>query len=112
MLFRTLHGPIAALPGDTVVLPAHFSSAREAGADATVSTTVRDALARSPEIAFEDEDRFVAAIASAVRPAPEVYARIVEANLKDLKIPPETAAEWELGKNQCAASLAREGAGR
>lgn len=117
MLFRTLHGPIAALPGDTIVLPAHFSSGAEAGPDGTVRTELREALARSPELAIPDEEGFVRSIAAAVKPAPEVYARIIQANLEDRAVAPEIATEWELGKNQCAASLAKsaaaqEGAGR
>jgi hypothetical protein len=41
----------------------------------------------------------------AVKPPPDVYQRIVAANLSPAGVPDEQASEWELGKNQCAASL-------
>jgi len=40
-----------------------------------------------------------------VKPPPDVYQKIVAANLSPAAVPDETASEWELGKNQCAASM-------
>jgi hypothetical protein len=41
---------------------------------------------------------------SALSAPPETYTRIIEANLGTLRANAEEASEWELGKNQCAAS--------
>jgi hypothetical protein len=46
-------------------------------------------------------------VAAAVTPPPPAYADIVRANLGLVAPSAEVASEWELGKNQCAASAAR-----
>lgn len=40
-----------------------------------------------------------------VKPPPDAYRHIIAANLAPGSVPEEKAAEWELGKNQCAASM-------
>ena len=42
---------------------------------------------------------------SAVKPPPDEYGKIIAANLSPADVPGEQASEWELGKNQCAASV-------
>jgi hypothetical protein len=41
----------------------------------------------------------------AVKAPPDVYGKIIAANLSPADVPDEQASEWELGKNQCAASV-------
>ncbi len=106
MLFHTLHDSIAKLPPETVVLPAHFGSASEAGPGGVVKAKLGQTLVDAPELKFEDEESFVNAIKAAIKPAPETYGKIIAANLSDRAVDPEIASEWELGKNQCAASAA------
>lgn len=105
-LFRTLHrGPLSALPDDVVVLPAHFASPAELDRAGVVERRLGDIRAASPELGLPTEAAFVEAMRRAVKAPPEVYGKIIAANLSPANVPGEQASEWELGKNQCAASL-------
>jgi glyoxylase-like metal-dependent hydrolase (beta-lactamase superfamily II) len=104
-LFRTLHeGPLSALPDDVVVLPAHFASPAELDRRGIVERRLGDIRATSPEIKLPTEAAFVEAMRRAVKAPPDVYGKIIAANLSPADVPGEQASEWELGKNQCAAS--------
>ena len=105
-LFRTLHeGPLSALPDDVVVLPAHFASPAELDRRGVVERRLGDIRAASPEIKLSTEAAFVEAMRRAVKAPPDVYQKIIAANLSPADVPGEQASEWELGKNQCAASV-------
>jgi glyoxylase-like metal-dependent hydrolase (beta-lactamase superfamily II) len=105
-LFRTLHeGPLSALPDDVVVLPAHFASPAELDRRGVVERRLADIRAASPELALPTEAAFVEAMRRAVKAPPDVYGKIIAANLSPADVPDEQASEWELGKNQCAASV-------
>jgi glyoxylase-like metal-dependent hydrolase (beta-lactamase superfamily II) len=105
-LFRTLHeGPLSALPDDVVVLPAHFASPAELDRRGIVERRLGDIRATSPEIKLPTEAAFVEAMRRAVKAPPDVYGKIIAANLSPADVPGEQASEWELGKNQCAASV-------
>lgn len=105
-LFRTLHrGPLSALPDEVVVLPAHFASPAELDRGGVVERRLGDIRAASPEMKLPTEAAFVEAMRSAVKPPPDVYGKIIAANLSPADVPGEQASEWELGKNQCAASV-------
>jgi glyoxylase-like metal-dependent hydrolase (beta-lactamase superfamily II)/rhodanese-related sulfurtransferase len=102
-LFRTLHGRLARLSDDTVILPAHTSGVEEAGEHGLVRGTL-GALRRSAEFRIASEDEFARSVARGVAPAPEAYAALVRANLGQAAPEPDEIAEWELGKNRCATS--------
>jgi len=105
-LFRTLHhGPLGMLPAGTMVLPAHFASPGELDGDGVVQRRLGDIRAASPELALSTEEAFVEAMRRSVKPPPEVYQKIVAANLSPGMVRDEQASEWELGKNQCAVSM-------
>src|SRR5439155_15430140 len=94
------------LADDVVVLPAHCAGAAEIGAGGVVSALLGD-LRRSPEMKIEGVPGFVAAMKAAVGEPPRAYADIVRANL-GLESPSSgKIEEWELGKNECAASKVR-----
>ena len=103
-LFHTLRERLAALPGDTVILPAHFAGAEEIGADGVVSGQLAEIMRAVPELRVTSEADFVAAMRAALTPPPAAYAEIVRANLGLSAVDKDKATEWELGKNQCAAS--------
>jgi len=106
-LYATLHrGPLGALADDVVVLPAHFASPDELDRDGVVQRRLGDIRTTSPEWALPTETAFVEAMRRAVKPPPEVYQQIIAANLSAASVPEDRASEWELGKNQCAASMA------
>lgn len=102
-LFHTLHQRIAALPDETVVLPGHYAAREEIAADGVVHATL-GTLRRSPEFTLPDEDAFVAAMKAGVKTPPAQYAEIVRANLGLIAVSEDKAVEWELGKNECAAT--------
>lgn len=103
-LFRTLRDRLAALPDDTVVLPAHYAGTDEIGPDGVVSARLGDLRRRVGEFRIAAERDFVQAMQSALRAPPASYAAIIRANLGPGVVDIEKATEWELGKNQCAAS--------
>jgi glyoxylase-like metal-dependent hydrolase (beta-lactamase superfamily II)/rhodanese-related sulfurtransferase len=105
-LFRTLHrGPLSTLPSEVVVLPAHFASPGEMDRDGVIERRLGDIRAASPELGLPTEVAFVEAMRGAVKPPPEQYQHVIAANLSSEAVPEEKASEWELGKNQCAASM-------
>ena len=105
-LFRTLHrGPLSRLPGEVVILPAHFAAPEELDGRGVVGTQLAAIRAGSPELRLPTEAAFVEAMRKAVKPPPDVYEKIMAANLSPGAVPDEKASEWELGKNQCAASV-------
>jgi hypothetical protein len=95
---------LSALPDEIVVLPAHFAAPDELDRDGVVRRQLGDIRAQSPELALSTEAAFVEAMRRSVKPPPEVYQHIIEANLSASHVSDEKASEWELGKNQCAAS--------
>ncbi len=103
-LFHTLRDRFAALPGDTVVLPAHYAGPHEIGPDGVVSGRLGELRRTVPELRIETEAAFVAAMQAAVTAPPAAYAEIIRVNLGLQTVGLDKATEWELGKNQCAAS--------
>jgi glyoxylase-like metal-dependent hydrolase (beta-lactamase superfamily II) len=104
-LHRTLREVVAHLPASVTVLPAHFSSTAEAGSDGVVRGNLGHLRATAPEFAIESEREFVDAMKAGVREPPAIYGEIIKANL-GLLDPGDQAGEWELGKNECAATAA------
>jgi len=105
-LFRTLRVKIAVLSDDTVVLPAHYASAVEIGEDGLVAGRLGELRRRVPEMQIASEEDFVAAMVRAEKPAPAGYANLIRINLGQASAPLAQVEEWELGKNECAASAA------
>ncbi|MGH9839509.1 MAG: MBL fold metallo-hydrolase [Blastocatellia bacterium] len=103
-LYQTLHERIGVLPDEVVVLPAHYSGVSEIRDDGVVAGLLGEIRRTVPELQLRNEEEFVEAMKSAVSAPPEIYTRIIETNLGASQVGPEEAAEWELGKNQCAAS--------
>ncbi len=105
-LHRTLTEVVARLPGDVTVLPAHFAGAGEADAGGLVQGRLGEIRERSPEFHLSDPAEFVERMRANMKDPPAIYADIVRANL-GLVDPGDSAGEWELGKNECAATAAR-----
>ena len=103
-LFETLTQRIAHLPEHIIVLPAHYSATSEIGADGIVSVRLGDLKARAPEMRMRSELTFVNTMVAAVQKPPTAYSDIIRVNLGLAQIEDEQATEWELGKNECAAS--------
>jgi len=103
-LFHTLRDGFATLPDDTVVLPAHYAGPEEIGADGVVAAPLAVLRRTVPELQIRDEQAFIGAMQRAVKPAPATYDEVIRVNLGLAAVDAEKASEWELGKNQCAAS--------
>jgi glyoxylase-like metal-dependent hydrolase (beta-lactamase superfamily II)/rhodanese-related sulfurtransferase len=108
-LFDTLKRRLADLPGETRVLPAHYGGIAEISAEGVVWGRLDELRRRVPEMRIATADEFVEAVRGAVKDPPKAYAEIIEVNLGAVATE-EKISEWELGKNQCAAS-ARKAAG-
>ncbi len=107
MLFATLTGRLASLPDDIVVLPAHYAGIHEISADGAVSGRLGHLRRTVPELQFRSSDAFVASVSAAVKEPPAAYAEIIKVNLGISSAPPDKITEWELGKNECAASASK-----
>ncbi len=107
MLYQTLTGKIAKLPDDMVILPAHYASPSEIDAHGVVRGRLGNLRRTVPELQIRSESEFVEAMKKALKTPPAVYDKIIRVNLGLDTANEETASEWELGKNQCAASVRR-----
>ena len=106
MLYHTLTERYAFLSDDVWILPAHYASASEIGADGVVCGRLGELRRTVPELQLRSEADFVDAMKRAIKPAPAIYEKIIRVNLGEQTVDEETATEWELGKNQCAARMA------
>src|SRR5262245_4088547 len=103
-LFHTLRDRFRTLPDDTVVLPAHFAGLGEIGPDGVVAAPLGVLRRTVREFSINDEDEFVEAMRAALKSPPPQYGEIIRVKLGLAAVDSEKATEWELGKNQCAAS--------
>lgn len=106
-LFETLHGVMATLPDELEVLPSHFGCTSEVDAHGLVRGTLGALRRTAPEFEIGDVETFVAAMKAGVREPPSTYGDIVRTNLGLYTPSPQEAAEWELGRNECAASAGK-----
>jgi glyoxylase-like metal-dependent hydrolase (beta-lactamase superfamily II) len=104
ILYHTLQERIAGLRDDIVILPGHYSNVSAIRADGVVAGLLGEIRRSVPELQIRGEEEFVEAMKRILSAPPEIYARIIEANLGVSQVDAEAAVEWELGKNQCAAS--------
>jgi len=105
-LFHSLKHVVAGLGDEVQVLPAHFGSYEEADRQGLVRGRLGTLRSNSPEFAITDPEEFVRTMKAGVKEAPAIYGEIIKANL-GLVDPGEKAGEWELGKNECAATAAK-----
>lgn len=105
-LHHTLTSVVSKLPAEVTVLPAHFAGAAEAERTGVVRGNLGEIRERAPEFHIDDPAEFVARMRENMKEAPAIYGEIVKANL-GLVDPGEKAGEWELGKNECAATAAK-----
>jgi glyoxylase-like metal-dependent hydrolase (beta-lactamase superfamily II) len=104
-LFETLHSRLADLDDDVVVLPAHSAGVHEMNGEGVV-----DLRRLVPEMQIPTAEAFIDAVRSAVKEPPASYAQIIRVNLGASEAEPDKLCEWELGKNQCAASVRKAAA--
>jgi len=111
-LFETLTKRMAALPDDVIVLPAHYASLSEMREDGVVAGRLGELRRSVPELQIETVEEFVEAVKAAVKTPPAAYAAMIKYNLGiETSADAEKIGEWELGKNQCAASAQKRATG-
>ena len=101
-LYFTVNEKLRPLDPKTTVLPAHWSTAEEMGADGMVKTTLGQVF-ESTLLNEEDLVKFVEEIVGTLPSAPDFYDTIREVN-SGKKVSAEEIETLEIGKNQCAAS--------
>ena len=101
-LYYTVNDKLRPLDPSTTVLPAHWSTADEMGADGMVKTTLGQVF-ESTLLNEEDLVKFVEEIVGTLPSAPDFYDTIREVN-SGKKVSAEEIETLEIGKNQCAAS--------
>lgn len=102
-LFRSVHERLRPLDPQTIIAPAHWSSAEEVNADGLVITTLEDVFTATllNEKAME---RFVEEIVTSLPAAPDFYDTIRLVNAGQLTPPEDEIDVLDVGRNQCAAS--------
>jgi glyoxylase-like metal-dependent hydrolase (beta-lactamase superfamily II) len=105
-LFDSLHSRLSDLDDDVVVLPAHSAGVHEMNDEGV------DLRRLVPEMQISTAEAFVDAVRSAVKEPPASYAHIIQINLGAAEAVADTVTEWELGKNQCAASVKKAAAAK
>jgi glyoxylase-like metal-dependent hydrolase (beta-lactamase superfamily II)/rhodanese-related sulfurtransferase len=105
-LYFSLRDRLGELPPATRVLPAHYGSVAEIGPEGVVSGVLGELRASVPELQLRSPEEFVSAVRGAVKEPPKAYSEIIKVNL-GAPASEEQVSEWELGKNQCAASARR-----
>jgi len=111
MLFATLTERLAPLGDEVLVLPAHYAGVQEIDENGIVAGRLGDLRRTVPELQFRTADEFVASVRAAVKDPPASYAEIIKVNLGLSSAPLDRITEWELGKNECAASARRAALG-
>jgi glyoxylase-like metal-dependent hydrolase (beta-lactamase superfamily II)/rhodanese-related sulfurtransferase len=105
-LYDTLTRRLTDVPAETVILPAHYGGIAEIGAEGVVSGRLGELRSTVPEMQIASSRDFVELVKGAVKEPPPAYAEIIKVNL-GAEASPEKLSEWELGKNQCAASAGK-----
>ena len=108
-LFFSLRDRLGDLSAETRVLPAHYGGISEISEAGVVWGRLGELRATVRELQIATPEEFVSAVRGAVKDPPKAYAEIIKVNL-GASASDEKISEWELGKNQCAAS-ARKAAG-
>jgi glyoxylase-like metal-dependent hydrolase (beta-lactamase superfamily II) len=104
LLWRSLEESRASWPGDTLVLPAHYTAETERRADRTVGARLDVIAATNPALAVQDESGFLAWLARHASPAPATYRTIKLANLGLAALSDSEIEAVEVGPNQCAVA--------
>lgn len=102
LLWQSLERARRELPGDLVVLPAHYSAEAERRPDRVVGARFDVVTATNTPVTIQDERAFLKWVSDNQSPAPEAYRTIKLANLGLVEVSETDAEVLESGPNQCA----------
>ena len=102
-LYRSIHGQILTLPGETLVCPTHYARHTTRNTDDTYAATLSELRERLPALS-RPEESFVEYVLSDMPPRPANFEAIIETNVGRREPDDEAAFELELGPNNCAAT--------
>jgi glyoxylase-like metal-dependent hydrolase (beta-lactamase superfamily II)/rhodanese-related sulfurtransferase len=102
-LFRSCHERLRPLDPQTIVAPAHWTTAEEIDDEGLVVTTLEDVFT-STLLNEKAMDRFVEEIVTSLPAAPDFYDTIRLVNAGQLTPPEDEVDVLDVGRNQCAAS--------
>ena len=108
LLFETLGTKVGRMDPKLVVLPGHFMSWEEADVDLLFQDTLA-AIKEKNRFIFDIDSpaQFIQFIKDNMREQPEVYAKIRQVNAGRLDVDLAEQNVMDLGKNECAASSAK-----
>jgi glyoxylase-like metal-dependent hydrolase (beta-lactamase superfamily II) len=102
-LYRSLHDKVLALPGETLVLPAHYGDEVVVRSDQPVGATLGELRQALAPLSY-DEDAFVSWATAHSVARPPNYIEIVEANMGRTSLSLASLRQLEIGPNRCAVS--------
>jgi glyoxylase-like metal-dependent hydrolase (beta-lactamase superfamily II)/rhodanese-related sulfurtransferase len=102
-LFRSCHERLRPLDPQTIVAPAHWTTAEEIDDEGLVVTTLEDVFTATL-LNERAMDRFVEEIVTSLPAAPDFYDTIRLVNAGRLTPPEDEIEVLDVGRNQCAAS--------
>jgi glyoxylase-like metal-dependent hydrolase (beta-lactamase superfamily II) len=106
-LFTSVHERLEPLDPETIIAPAHWSTAEEFNADGLILTTIGEVF-RATLLNERAIEAFVQEIVTSLPEAPDTYDTIRLVNAGKLTPPEEDRDVLDVGKNQCAAATTLE----
>jgi len=108
LLYETLGTKVGKMDPELVVLPGHFMSWEEADSNLIFQDTLGAIKEKNRDIFnIDNSAQFIQFIKDNMREQPEVYAKIRQVNAGRLEVDLEEQNVMDLGKNECAASAAK-----
>ena len=101
-LRESLYTRYRELPGELVVLPAHFMIIDELNADGSVSETLSTLYETNHGLNIEDENEFKKLVTENLPPQPNAYQEIREINMGKIERDLVKQQEMEIGPNRCS----------
>jgi glyoxylase-like metal-dependent hydrolase (beta-lactamase superfamily II)/rhodanese-related sulfurtransferase len=102
LLFDTVTGPIARLPGDLLVLPGHYSNFREINDDGFVGASLEEIRRNNPLLYATDREAFVETVVGNTGATPPNYDTVIRINRGVFNVSEDEKTELEIGPNRCA----------
>ncbi|ASN03905.1 MBL fold metallo-hydrolase [Virgibacillus necropolis] len=98
----TLYNRYKELPGNLIVLPAHYSFAEELDKDGKVSARLGDLYQNNSGLQVNNENEFRKMVTENLPDQPNAYQEIRKTNMGKINPEEERQKEMETGPNRCA----------